>query len=65
MIVAMLYILLDPGGGMHLGGLIQWPLIPECDIIGPVTWSIWANHGTVNVQRTGPLDHNGSMIGPN
>ena len=54
MIVAMLYILLDPGGGMHLGGLIQWPLIPECDIIGPVTWSIWANQGTVMVQRTGP-----------
>ena len=54
MIIAMLYMRLDRGGGLHLGGLTQWPLLPEYDIIGPVTWSIWANHGTVMVQRTGP-----------
>ena len=62
MIVAMMYKRLDPGGGVHLGTLTQWPLCPDNtqldttrDIIGPVTWSIWANHGTVMVQRTGPL----------
>ena len=58
MIVAMLYMHLDPGGYLHLGGLTQCSGHSSrnmTDIIGPVTWSIWANHGTVMVQRTGPL----------
>ena len=59
MIVAMLYMHLDPGGGLHLAGLTQWPLI--LDLIqgilsdrshgqfGPIPETLWSRGPVRNV----------------